>query len=77
MLVVAPRDGNCRPKDVGLDPMLRRLVLLLLAVLLASGSAGCAHDPFARCDQRKSLADWFDMYGPTGCNCRNHHCSHR
>ena len=28
-----------------------------------------AHDPFACCDRRKSLADWFDMYGPTGCYC--------
>jgi hypothetical protein len=34
-----------------------------------AGLVGCARDPFACCDQRKSLADWFDMYGPTGCYC--------
>lgn len=44
-----------------------RLSAILFAGLVAVGLSGCAHDPFACCDQRPSLADWFDMYGPIGC----------
>lgn len=44
------------------------LRMLVVAALLAAAS-GCARDPFACCDRRPSLADWFDMYGPTGCYC--------
>jgi hypothetical protein len=49
--------------------MAHRLSLILLATVLLAGLTGCARDPFACCDQRTSLADWFDMYGPTGCYC--------
>jgi hypothetical protein len=49
--------------------MSRRFAATLFAVLVAIGLAGCARDPFACCDRRPSLADWFDMYGPTGCYC--------
>jgi hypothetical protein len=41
----------------------------LVAATLLCGLTGCARDPFAWCDRRPSLADWFDMYGPTGCYC--------
>ena len=54
--------------------MADRFAGILLAAALACGLAGCAHDPFACCDQRKSLADWFDMYGPTGCQCPDGNC---
>lgn len=49
--------------------MAHRFAATLFAVLVAFGLAGCARDPFACCDRRPSLADWFDMYGPTGCYC--------
>jgi hypothetical protein len=49
--------------------MIRRLAAILFALVLAAGLSGCARDPFACCDRRASLADWFDMYGPTGCYC--------
>jgi len=49
--------------------MSRRLHAILFAVVIAVGFTGCARDPFACCDRRASLADWFDMYGPTGCYC--------
>ena len=61
--------------------MVVRFAGLLFAALVAIGLSGCAHDPFACCDRRPSLADWFDMYGPTGCycldgssRCANGHC---
>ena len=47
--------------------MANRFAAMLFAALVAIGLSGCAHDPFACCDRRPSLADWFDMYGPTGC----------
>jgi hypothetical protein len=47
--------------------MARRLALALVATLCSIGLSGCAHDPFACCDRRPSIADWFDIYGPTGC----------
>jgi len=40
---------------------------MLFAMMLTIGLSGCARDPFACCDRRPSLADWLDMYGPTGC----------
>lgn len=46
-----------------------RLFAVVLIGGIVSGLAGCARDPFACCDRRQSLADWFDMYGPTGCYC--------
>jgi hypothetical protein len=49
--------------------MANRFAGMLFAAVLAIGLAGCARDPFACCDRRPSLADWFDMYGPTGCYC--------
>ena len=49
--------------------MANRFAAMLFATLVAIGLSGCAHDPFACCDRRPSLADWFDMYGPTGCYC--------
>jgi hypothetical protein len=54
--------------------MAKRLTGLVLVIALAISLAGCARDPFACCDQRKSLADWFDMYGPTGCSCPDGNC---
>ena len=51
--------------------MAKRYAALLLAALFAASLAGCAHDPFACCDRRPSLADWFDIYGPLGCTCKN------
>jgi hypothetical protein len=50
-----------------IENMAHRLAGMLLAALLTIGLSGCARDPFACCDCRVSLADWFDMYGPTGC----------
>lgn len=52
--------------------IVRRANLMLSALVALSmlgGLVGCARDPFACCDRRPSLADWFDMYGPTGCYC--------
>jgi hypothetical protein len=48
-------------------------VAILLAVVCAS-LTGCGFNPFRRCDNRPSLADWLDENGPLGCNCRNGHC---
>jgi hypothetical protein len=51
--------------------MAKRFAAMLLATIFIAGLSGCAHDPFACCDRRASLADWFDMYGPLGCSCKN------
>jgi hypothetical protein len=58
--------------------MAHRFAAMLFAAIVVIGLAGCAHDPFACCDRRASLADWFDMYGPTGCYCPDgsSRCSH-
>lgn len=51
-----------------------RCITALLWIALCLSFAGCARDPFACCDGRKSLADWFDECGPTGCGCQYGHC---
>lgn len=52
-------------------------IAVVLAILAAVAFTGCAYDPFYRCDNRRSLADWFDEYGPLGCSCYhgNGNCS--
>jgi len=50
-----------------------RISALLAAVVIFA--TGCQSNLFSECDQRPSLADWFDCYGPTGCYCRDGGCS--
>jgi hypothetical protein len=59
--------------------MRTRLFAAILLASLAVGSTGCQtrlSNLFSDCDQRPSLADWFDCYGPTGCYCRDGSCRH-
>ena len=60
--VALPRVGDRNSWPIGSPASCSRLCS-------ASASPAARRDPFACCDRRKSLADWFDMYGPTGCYC--------
>ena len=51
-----------------------RLTLSALLAVVAIFVTGCRSDLFSECDQRPSLADWFDCYGPTGCYSRDGGC---
>jgi len=62
--------NNCCSFPLGaIEAMVHRLTAMLFAALVTMALSGCAHDPFACCDRRTSLADWLDMVGPTGCYC--------
>jgi hypothetical protein len=76
MLLIASRNHHA-VQIAGDTPMANRLAAILLAAVFAASLTGCARDPFACCDQRKSLADWFDWYGPTGCECADGSSRHR
>jgi hypothetical protein len=51
-----------------------RLRIAALLAVLAIAATGCQSNLFSECDQRPSLADWFDCYGCTGCYCRDGGC---
>jgi hypothetical protein len=75
-----PSAPSCRGRDRrfswGAERMKSsRKLALLLALLVGLGTTGCTYkDPFYRCDNRRSLADWFDEYGPLGCSCNHGNC---
>jgi hypothetical protein len=59
----------------GAGKMNFRTVLAALIILASITAGGCTYrDPFYRCDNRRSLADWFDEYGPLGCSCNHGNC---
>lgn len=61
-------------REIGTVPLLRALALAI--AIVGCGAGGCTYrDPFYRCDNRRSLADWFDEYGPLGCSCNQGNCN--
>jgi hypothetical protein len=59
-------------REMGTVPLLRTVLFFVL--LIGFATVGCKHDPFYGCDNRRSLADWFDEYGPLGCSCNHGNC---